>query len=201
MSLEIEKVVIAGHAAHGIHFLGRILAQAGMMSGCSVTWLPPYGPIILAGNATGTVILSSVEVGSPVVEVPDALIALNPHAFDLYNRRLKAGGLLLYDISQMRAENQFRDDIRTIGIPSLELSPVEPGLLTPSISLLGAYVACSKMVKLSVAVEALREVLREEGFTGAADYRVNRRAMERGASFVGDKKYMYYRYRYSIFTG
>ena len=200
MALEIEKIVIAGHAGHGIPILGRVLAHAGMLQGREVSWLPPYGPIIMAGNASGTVILSTVPVGSPVVEVPDALIAINLHAFDTYNHRLKAGGLVIYDVSQVKVEEKhLRDDIRSIGVPSAELAPAEPGLLTPSLALLGGYVACSKMVSLEVALEALSIVLRDNHPT--ADLAVNRRAVERGAAYVKDKRYMFSRYRYSIFTG
>lgn len=201
MALEIEKIVLAGRAGHGIHLLGRILAHAGMLEGREVSWLPPYGPSLMADDATGTVILSSAQVGSPVVEVPDALVALTFHAFDRYNRRLKAGGLVLWDTSDVRVEEKhLRDDVRSIGIPSAELAPPEAGLVTPSLSLLGAYVACSKMVGMNAAVEGLKEVLKQEGVSGAGE-KVNRRAMERGAAFVRDKKYMFSRYRYSIFTG
>jgi|GEM_PF-2929235 len=202
MSLEIEKVVFAGHTHHGIHFLGRILARAGMLAHREVTWLPPYGPIILAGNAYGTVILSTVEVGSPVVEVPDALVALNHHAFEKFNGRLKAGGLLLFDTSEVQAEDdQLRDDVRAIGVPSREISPPEPGLITPSLSLLGAYVACSKMVNLELTIDSLKEILRQEGLLTSSEFRINRRALERGAAYVGEKRYMFSRYRYAIFTG
>lgn len=202
MALEIEKVVLAGRSGHGIHLLGRILAHAGMIEGREVSWLPPYGPEIMQGSAIGTVIVSSAEVGSPVVEVPDALVALNLEAFDRFNRRLKAGGLVLWDTTEVRVEEKhLRDDVRSIGVPSGELAPSEPGLVTPSLSLLGAYVACSKMVGMSAAAEGLKEVLKQEGITGPAELKVNRRAMERGATFVRDKKYMFSRYRYSIFTG
>ena len=199
MSLEIEKIVLAGRSSHGIHLLGRILAHAGMVEQHEVSWLPPYGPTIMAGDATGTVIVSSAEVGSPVVEVPDALVALNLEAFERFNRRLKAGGLVLWDTSEVRVEEKhIRDDVRSIGVPSTELAPPEPGLLTPVLSLLGAYVACSKMVGLDAAVEGLKEVLKDQP---GADLKVCRRALERGAAFVRDKKYMFSRYRYSIFTG
>ncbi|MBI4865250.1 MAG: 2-oxoacid:acceptor oxidoreductase family protein [Candidatus Riflebacteria bacterium] len=202
MSLEIEKVVVAGHAFDGIDILGHILARAGMLSGRHVSWLPPHGPVIMAGNAHGTVIVSSAQVGSPVVEVPDALIALNLHAFDSFNGRLKAGGLLVYDSTRVRAEeSQFRDDIRSIGVPVAELAPAEPGLVTPSMALLGAFVACSKLLNLEVGLDALRDVLRLEGAPAGADLRVNRRAMERGASYVKERRYMFSRYRYAIFTG
>jgi 2-oxoglutarate ferredoxin oxidoreductase subunit gamma len=194
--------VLAGRAGHGIHVLGRVLAHAGMLEGREVSWLPPYGPQVMAGDATGTVIVSSAEVGSPVVEVPDALIALNFQAFDRYNRRLKAGGLVLWDTTEVRVEEKhLRDDVRSIGVPSAELAPPEPGLVSRSIALLGAYVACSKMVGMNAAVEALKEVLKQEGVGGPAELKVNRRALERGAAFVRDKKYMFSRYRYSIFTG
>jgi 2-oxoglutarate ferredoxin oxidoreductase subunit gamma len=202
MSLEIEKVVIAGHVAQGIHVLGRILALAGMLENREVSWLPPYGPIIMAGHAAGTVILSTAEVASPVVEVPDALLALNSHAFERYNRRLKAGGMVLFDPSQVRVEeSQIRDDVRSIGVPAAELGAGEPGLLTPALALLGAYVSCSKLVGLESVTDGLREVLREAGRPAPADLKTNRRILERGAAFVREKKYMFSRYRYSIFTG
>lgn len=200
MAREIEKVVLAGHSSHRLDWLGRLIAHAGLGVGREVTWLPPYGPVILAGDTYGTVILSTQPVGSPVVEVPDVLLASNAEAFGKFNHRLKAGGLLLYDATEIRAtDSRLRDDVRSIGVPVAELAPPEAGLHTGALALVGAFVACSKLVTLEALLESIKELLKLDEGPAGAELKVCRKAVERGAAFVRDKKYMFSRYQFSIF--
>ncbi len=73
-----QSVIIAGFGGQGVILAGKILAQAGMDHGLGVTWLPSYGPEMRGGTANCTVVLSEEgEVGSPIVDEPTALVAMN----------------------------------------------------------------------------------------------------------------------------
>lgn len=40
----IHEIILAGFGGQGILSAGKLLAQAGMLDGKHVSWLPSYGP-------------------------------------------------------------------------------------------------------------------------------------------------------------
>src|SRR5208283_1221004 len=77
-------VKIAGFGGQGVLLLGQILAEMGMHEGREVSWLPSYGPEMRSGSAHCHVCLSNERVGSPVIEHPDVLIAMNEPSLDKF---------------------------------------------------------------------------------------------------------------------
>ncbi|MDR2671568.1 MAG: 2-oxoacid:acceptor oxidoreductase family protein, partial [Oscillospiraceae bacterium] len=72
-----ERILIAGFGGQGILFAGKFLVYANMLTGKEVSWLPSYGPEMRGGTANCSVILSDTPIGSPIVDIPDILIAMN----------------------------------------------------------------------------------------------------------------------------
>jgi Pyruvate ferredoxin/flavodoxin oxidoreductase len=70
-----------------------------MKDGLHSSWLPSYGPEMRAGTAQCDVILSRGEIGSPMVDQPDVLIAMNTPSLLRFQSRLKPDGLIIYDSS------------------------------------------------------------------------------------------------------
>ena len=60
----LDEIIIAGFGGQGILLIGRLIAQAGMLEGKQVSWMPSYGPEMRGGTANCTVIVSSEEVAS-----------------------------------------------------------------------------------------------------------------------------------------
>lgn len=203
MALEIEKIILAGHTRQGLGMLGRVLAEAGLLKNLEVSYLPAYGPIIRPGDTECTVILSTAEVGSPVVGVPDVLIAGNRTTFKLLSSRLKAGGLLVFDTSNFEpAPDELRDDVRPIAVPTTDLleSGAGGGVLAAA-ALVGAYVSYSTLLDQETVNEALRRVAQLAMSGYPLDEKAVKAAIEKGSRFVSDEAYRHSRYRYSIFMG
>jgi 2-oxoglutarate ferredoxin oxidoreductase subunit gamma len=76
-----QKIIIAGFGGQGILSAGRFLAYAGMLEDKNVSWLPSYGPEMRGGTANCCIIISDEQVGSPIVNDPTALIAMNTPFF------------------------------------------------------------------------------------------------------------------------
>ena len=83
------RIIIAGAGGQGILFLGKTITQAGMIEGRHVTWFPSYGAEMRGGTANCTVILSDDMIGSPVVQTPDILIAMNRASLEKFQPSLK----------------------------------------------------------------------------------------------------------------
>ncbi len=84
-----SRIIIAGAGGQGILFLGKVLAQAGMIEGKQVTWFPSYGAEMRGGTANCTVIVSDEMIGSPVVLTPDILIAMNRISAERFQAQLE----------------------------------------------------------------------------------------------------------------
>ena len=78
------NMLFAGFGGQGILFAGKFLAYKGLIDGKQVSWLPSYGPEMRGGTANCSVILSDSPIGSPIVDKPDVLIAMNLPSLDKY---------------------------------------------------------------------------------------------------------------------
>src|SRR5512137_444580 len=116
-----NSIIIGGFGGQGILFFGNILAHAGMLEGRYVTWFPSYGAEIRGGTANCTVIISSAEIGSPVVQHPSAMLVFNEASFVKFERRIKEGGRLFLNTSLVHAPS-IRHDITRIEIRANDIA-------------------------------------------------------------------------------
>ena len=96
-------VKIAGFGGQGVLLLGQILAEMGMREGREVSWLPSYGPEMRSGSAHCHVCLSSERVGSPVIDHPDVLIAMNEPSLHKFTKMVGPHGAILYNSDKLPA--------------------------------------------------------------------------------------------------
>ncbi len=71
------KTIIAGFGGQGVMSMGLNLAQAAMLEGKNVTYLPAYGAEVRGGTANCTVAISDDEIASPVASEPEFVVAMN----------------------------------------------------------------------------------------------------------------------------
>ncbi len=115
------KILIAGFGGQGILFTGKAMAYTGLKAGMEVSWLPSYGPEMRGGTANCSVTLSDTPIGSPIVDKPDILIAMNLPSLEKYYNETEPNGYIIYDSSLISKEGT-RDDVVTIGIPATKLA-------------------------------------------------------------------------------
>ncbi len=115
------KILIAGFGGQGILFTGKAMAYTGLKAGMEVSWLPSYGPEMRGGTANCSVTLSDTPIGSPIVDKPNVLIAMNLPSLDKYYNETEKGGYIIYD-SSLISKQGTRDDVVTVGIPATKLA-------------------------------------------------------------------------------
>ena len=115
------KILIAGFGGQGILFTGKALAFTGLKAGMEVSWLPSYGPEMRGGTANCSITLSDTPIGSPIVDKPDVLVAMNLPSLEKYYNQTEKDGFVIYD-SSLVTKNDLRDDIVTVGIPATKLA-------------------------------------------------------------------------------
>ncbi len=176
-----RSVVIAGFGGQGVILAGKILAQAGMSHGLEVTWLPSYGPEMRGGTANCTVILSDQPVGSPIVDEPSAVIALNLPSLDKFEPIVAKGGVLVVNRSLI-ARDVKRKDVAAHAIPINDIAAKVGNPRTVNMVALGAYIKATGAVPLDMVKRAMAEALREGGKEKLVE--INETALDAGYAAV-----------------
>jgi len=116
-ALESEsRVKIAGFGGQGVMSAGILLANAAIAEGLESTWLPSYGPEMRGGTANASVVVSDEPVGSPVVDRPTALLAMNGPSLEGFEDSVLPGGLIIVNSSLVKNKVK-RDDVKVIYAP------------------------------------------------------------------------------------
>ena len=119
--MKTTQILIAGFGGQGILFSGKFLAYKGLLDGIQVSWLPSYGPEMRGGTANCNVILSDTPVGSPIITVPDVLIAMNLPSLQKYVDTVAPGGQIYIDSSLINAKVE-REDVEVFYIPATQMA-------------------------------------------------------------------------------
>jgi 2-oxoglutarate ferredoxin oxidoreductase subunit gamma len=153
-----QEVVISGFGGQGVLFAGQLLAYAGLAEGRYVTWIPSYGPEMRGGTAHCTVIVSTEEIGSPLVRHPSAVIVLNPPSMEKYAPLVKKDGLLILDSDLITARSS-RGDILEIAIPAKTIAEELGFAQVENMVLLGALIGATGIVRLETMDKVLEKHL------------------------------------------
>lgn len=153
-----SEIIISGFGGQGALFAGHALAAAGMAEGKHVTWLPSYGPEMRGGTAHVTVIIADEPIGSPIVQDPEIVIALNKPSTAKYEPLLRPGGALFVN-SSLVAEIPSREDIDICAIPATEIAEALGSAKLANIVAVGALLGRRPLVEEDSLVNAIREML------------------------------------------
>lgn len=153
-----QDVMIAGFGGQGVLLAGKLLAYAGMLEGKHVTWFPSYGAEVRGGTANCTVIISSDEIGSPVVQYPSAMLIFNEASFKKFEKTIKRAGTLFLNTSLVQ-ERPTRTDITRIEIKANQIAEDLGDIRIANMVMLGAYLEKTGVVALESVLIALKQVL------------------------------------------
>jgi 2-oxoglutarate ferredoxin oxidoreductase subunit gamma len=174
--------IFGGFGGQGLLFAGHILAQAAVIEGRTVSWMPSYGPEMRGGTASCTVIIADHPIGSPIVDSADSVIALNPPSLAKFEPLLVPGGLLIVNATLIEAEPK-RTDIETAAVPCSELARAAGDERFVSVVALGGLVARSAVVRSESIRQALIDIVGEDR---PALIEANMVAFMRGAKAGGE---------------
>ena len=116
-----SSILFAGFGGQGVLFVGKFLAYKGLDAGKQVSWLPSYGPEMRGGTANCSVIISDDPIGSPIIDEPDILVAINLPSLDKYEASVKKGGKIILD-SSLIGRKVERDDVEVFYLPATQLA-------------------------------------------------------------------------------
>jgi len=153
------RLKIAGFGGQGVLLLGEILAEAGLAAGLEVSWLPSYGPEMRSGTSNCHVRLSSKAIDSPLVSIPNVLLALNEPSLRKFIGTVQPGGWVLYNGTAL-PEDCARQDVRTVALPFTRLADELGAAKAGNIVMLGALLEVTGMLSGEQAATALRKLVK-----------------------------------------
>jgi 2-oxoglutarate ferredoxin oxidoreductase subunit gamma len=150
------EVLMAGFGGQGMLLAGKVLAQASMEIGRDVSWLPSYGPEMRGGTANVIVCIASTPIGSPLIDRPRALIAMNLPSLEKFASKVKPGGVILVNGSLIDRDPQ-RDDCVVITVNARELAQQAGTTRAANFVMLGAYAGAVDVVPAAAIERAIAE--------------------------------------------
>lgn len=177
--MKTTKYLFSGFGGQGILFSGKFLAYKGLTDDKQVSWLPSYGPEMRGGTASCSVILSDESIGSPIIDKPDVLVAMNLPSLDKFEPTVKAGGTIILDSTLIERKVE-RTDVNVIYLPATRLASEN------NCPTLANMIIVGKLLKVMGEYDekSIDETLKKVISAKRADMLdVNKKAMEIGANY------------------
>ena len=155
------KTVFAGFGGQGVLSMGLNLAQAALLEGKNVTYLPSYGAEVRGGTANCTVAVSDEEIASPVASSPDFIVAMNQPSMVRFQNQIQSGGVLFINSSLIETEIS-RSDVDIIKVPANSIAEQLGSARSANMVMLGAFTKKSNIVSISSVIEGLKSALKKK---------------------------------------
>jgi 2-oxoglutarate ferredoxin oxidoreductase subunit gamma len=152
------KTIFAGFGGQGVLSMGLNLAQAAMVEGKNVTYLPSYGAEVRGGTANCTVAVSDEDIASPVASSPEFIVVMNKPSLFKFQNLLESGGVLFVNSSLIDAETT-RGDIEVIRVSANTIAEELGSPKAANMVMLGAFIKKSNLVSLETVIEELKNIL------------------------------------------
>ena len=178
--MRTEEAIFAGFGGQGVLSMGMMLAYAGMIENKEVCWMPSYGPEMRGGTANCITIVSDTSISSPIISTFDTLVALNQPSIDKFESKVKPGGCILYDSSNILTP-PTRTDIDIYAVPGSEIALELNNLKVLNMIMLGAFVKIRKTVDPKTLIDALYKALPERHHKLIP---LNQKAIDTGMSHI-----------------
>ena len=177
-------IKVAGFGGQGVLLLGQILAEIGLREGREVSWLPSYGPEMRSGSAHCHVCLSRERIGSPLVEHPDVLIAMNEISLRKFASEVRPGGMILYNASQLPAGLTLAE-AQAHCVPVAEIADQLGATKAANMVMLGALLERTGFASQETAWETVQASVRNANLL-----EIDRRAIEAGRRYLRDHQHV-----------
>ena len=157
----LVKTIFAGFGGQGVLSMGLTLAQAAMLEGKNVTYLPSYGAEVRGGTANCTVAISDEEIASPVASSPLYIVAMNQPSMVRFQNRIQSGGMFFINSSLIKAEIS-RGDIDVVRVPANDIAEKFGSIKSANMVMLGVFTQRTNLVSIPSVIECLSKTLKSK---------------------------------------
>ena len=152
-------VVIAGFGGQGVMLIGNLLAYSGMESKLNVTYMPEYGPEMRGGTANCAVVVSSEDIGSPIIKKPKSLIIMNQPSLDKFLPRMEPHGIAVVNSSLVDTSEVDERNINLVAVPANQIADELGNVKMANMVAMGAYIQALGFMQMEKVEAALKQVI------------------------------------------
>jgi 2-oxoglutarate ferredoxin oxidoreductase subunit gamma len=177
-----QRIIIAGAGGQGIMLLGKVIAEAAMREGRSVTYLPAYGAEVRGGTANCMIVIADTDIGSPLVQEADSLIIMNEPSLERFRSRISKKGTIFINSSLVP------DAAAVPGSCSFPFTDIAIGIgnqKAANMVALGCFCAKTKAIALNTVTEIIDESTPQSKKETAA---LNKNALQAGAQLIKEER-------------
>jgi 2-oxoisovalerate ferredoxin oxidoreductase beta subunit len=174
------RVRVAGFGGQGVLLLGEILAEAGLDAGLEVSWLPSYGPEMRSGTSNCHVRLASQPIDSPLVTIPEVLVAMNEPSLHKFYASVRPGGWIIYNGDTYPTECA-RDDIHVVARSFTHLAADLGNAKAANMVMLGALLQATNVLPEASIAAALHRMIKNPKWV-----ELDERALSLGRNLLRD---------------
>jgi 2-oxoisovalerate ferredoxin oxidoreductase beta subunit len=167
-------VRVAGFGGQGVLLLGEVLAEAGLDAGLEVSWLPSYGPEMRSGTSNCHVRVSREPIDSPLVTVPNFLVAMNEPSLRKFDLSVKPGGWVIYNGDEFPKDCE-RDDVNVLALNFTKAANELGDPRAANMVMLGVLLEISNALPQASIDAALQTLVKSSKW-----YELDERALTRG---------------------
>ena len=175
-----HDVMIAGSGGQGVKLAAELLCHSGNEEGKFVLELSLYSSEMRGGQIESTVVIADQEVGTPIRDHPDTLIAMTQPLLDKFASTVRRGGTIIVNTS-LAQRPDYREDCEIIEVPATDIATELGNAKAANMVMLGAYVQQLKPVKIDSLKASMTAVISEHNHRFIP---TNNAALDRGAELV-----------------
>jgi 2-oxoglutarate ferredoxin oxidoreductase subunit gamma len=127
------------------------------------------------------VVLSDEPIGSPVVDNPTALVAMNLPSFDRFEKTVAKGGVILVNSSLITRPTE-RNDVRVLSVPANDIAVSLGNSQAANMVALGAIIKATGIISLEPIKSAMARILSQKD--SARLIALNEQALDAGYNAV-----------------
>jgi 2-oxoisovalerate ferredoxin oxidoreductase beta subunit len=173
---------VAGFGGQGVLLLGEVLAEAGLDAGLEVSWLPSYGPEMRSGTSNCHVRVSREPIDSPLVTVPNFLVAMNEPSLRKFDLSVKPGGWVIYNGDEF-PDDCKRDDVNVLALNFTKAADELGDSRAANMVMLGALLEIARALPQTSIDAALRRLVKSEKW-----FDLDERALARGRDLYRESR-------------
>ena len=175
-------VRVAGFGGQGVLLLGEVLAEAGLDAGLEVSWLPSYGPEMRSGTSNCHVRVSKKPIDSPLVTVPNFLVAMNEPSLRKFDLSVKSGGWVIYNGDVFPPDCE-RSDVNALALNFTRAADELGDSRAANMVMLGALLEIAGGLPQASIDAALRRMVKTERW-----YQLDQLALARGRALYRESR-------------
>jgi 2-oxoglutarate ferredoxin oxidoreductase subunit gamma len=179
-----HDMIITGFGGQGIQMISQLVAVAAIKKDLNVSFLPSYGVEKRGGRTNVTLVISNEEIGSPITNNPEILLAMDLVGLEFYQDQLQKGGLLIVNSSLIPDEKINNGDIEIIKVKCNEEAVKIGNPRLANMVTLGSLIQRMPIFSKGDIKDVIAEVLPEHHRDKIPD---NIRAIERGIE-IGEEQ-------------